>query len=151
MRSAVSTDGARISFPVGELESQNWSAGVVPSGASKMTCMTPDEIAFAKSRSTDKLFSNGCSVGGAVASGGNIPMMPIGHQVGAGAPAHAPSSVEPVQAALSGLAMIEVGVAVSKNVKQLGLSLDNGFSYASGVALLGGTGTFTMSSFSVTP
>jgi len=47
--------------------------------------------------------------------------------------------------------MIEVGVAVSKNVKQLGLSLDNGFSYASGVALLGGTGTFTMSSFSVTP
>jgi hypothetical protein len=37
-----------------------------------------------------------------------------------------------------------------KNVKQLGLSLGSSCTYASGVALNGGPGTFTMSSFTVT-
>lgn len=38
-----------------------------------------------------------------------------------------------------------------KNVKQLGLSLGSSCTYASGVALVGGPGTFTMSSFTITP
>lgn len=38
-----------------------------------------------------------------------------------------------------------------KNVKQLGLSFGNASSYASGIAIVGGTGTFAMTSFSVTP
>jgi hypothetical protein len=38
-----------------------------------------------------------------------------------------------------------------KNVKQLGLSFGSSGTYASGVALDGGTGTFTMSAFTVAP
>lgn len=37
------------------------------------------------------------------------------------------------------------------NVKQLGLSFGSAGSYASGIALDGGPGTFTMSSFTITP
>ena len=39
----------------------------------------------------------------------------------------------------------------TKNVKQIGLSFGNACSYASGVAVVGDTGTFTMTSFTVTP
>jgi hypothetical protein len=38
LRSADSTEGARLRVPVEALESQNWSAGVVPAGVVKMTC-----------------------------------------------------------------------------------------------------------------
>ena len=38
-----------------------------------------------------------------------------------------------------------------KNVKQLGLSFGNASRYASGIAVFGGTGSFQMSSFTVTP
>lgn len=38
-----------------------------------------------------------------------------------------------------------------EDVKQVGLSFGNSCSYASGVALFGGAGTFTMSSFTITP
>ncbi|MEO6059160.1 MAG: hypothetical protein ABIQ05_04205 [Candidatus Limnocylindria bacterium] len=38
-----------------------------------------------------------------------------------------------------------------KDVKQLGLSFGNVSAYASGIALVGATGTFTVSSFDVTP
>jgi hypothetical protein len=39
----------------------------------------------------------------------------------------------------------------TKNVKQVGLSFGNASSYASGVALDGGTGTFDLTSFTITP
>lgn len=38
-----------------------------------------------------------------------------------------------------------------QDVKQVGLSFGNSCSYASGIALEGGAGTFTMSSFTITP
>lgn len=37
------------------------------------------------------------------------------------------------------------------NVKQLGLAFGSAGSYASGIALDGGAGTFTMTGFTVTP
>jgi hypothetical protein len=38
-----------------------------------------------------------------------------------------------------------------KNVKEIGLSFGSAGSYASGIALDGGPGTFTMTNFTVTP
>jgi hypothetical protein len=38
-----------------------------------------------------------------------------------------------------------------KNVKQLGLSFGNANRYASGVALVGSNGTFTVTTFTITP